>query len=100
MDILDDLKLFPHVNGIEDSLLNILCRKAMRKVRNYIHISDDEELPEALKDVCIELVLISINKLGSEGLKSESAEGINQSYGEDIPKHLKKELTRYRRLTK
>ena len=55
-------------------------------------------MPLGCISIIKELVVIKINKLGSEGISSESHEGISQSLIEGIPSDVKMKLRRYRKL--
>ena len=64
----------------------------------YINYSDSEELPSELISAVKELVIIKCNTLGTEGLNSQSSNGVSENYSNDIPKPIKKKLNRYRKV--
>lgn len=74
-------------NGSKNSLIDILIEINTNKVVSYLEV---DELPDTLKFVVIELTVERFNRLGSEGVTSESIEGISYNY-----EPTEKELERY-----
>lgn len=62
---------------VKDGLLNLLLDTAAQKVVAAVGTST---LPTSLEWVVIELAVKRFNKLGSEGVASESVEGISKTY--------------------
>lgn len=75
--------------GIEDAtkddLLLLLIDNAIQFAINYTH---NEHCLGIIESTIIKMVVVDYNKLGSEGLNSESYSGVSfnyqQSYSEDI----------------
>lgn len=65
----------------EDSLLEEIIELTKSKV--LFHIKE-KEIPKELEFVVIELSITRYNRIGSEGLKSESIEGRIQTYESDL----------------
>lgn len=97
-NIITTLKLRPGISNISDELLKDFINDAVIEVKEYCNITDDMELTIGCISIVKDLVIIKVNKLGSEGLSSESYSGVNQSYIEDIPKDIKRKLRRYRKI--
>lgn len=95
--ILNSLLLRPGMEG-RDVLLKDLIKDSIQDVKDYINYSLEEELPEQLKVIVQDVTLIKFNKIGAEGLQSESYSGVSQNYIDGLPKELKSRLRRYRRL--
>lgn len=100
--MLDDIKLLLSISDTsKDSLLTKLLNKAQQQALDYCNTSVSnyiDGLPTGLQDIIIELAIIRYNKLGSEGLQSESYSGISQSFIADIPADIKQQLNSYRHL--
>lgn len=94
--MLENIKLLLGINdNIKDIQITYLINTAKRKALDYCNIL---ELPLAMESIIEELVVIRYNKLGSEGLQSESYSGISQTFLSDIPSDIKQQLNAYRRL--
>lgn len=96
--ILTSVKLRPGIAANSDELLNELIEDSIQDVKDFINYSDDEDIPTGCISIVKELVIIKCNRLGAEGLSSQSASGVSENYSDDIPKVLKKKLYRYRKL--
>ena len=64
-----------------DELLNEILDITKSKILNYIN---EAELPFELEFVLIELAIQRYNKIGSEGVASESIDGRTTSYEDDF----------------
>lgn len=96
--ILESLKLRPGISNFSDELLKDLISDSFNDVAEYINLEAGEEMPTGCISIVKELVAVKINKLGAEGISSDSKEGISQSYIDGIPNDIKFRLRRYRRL--
>jgi len=94
--MLENIKLVLDIdNVLKDKLLIYLIKSESTKVMTYTN--NLVILPE-MESLVEELVIIRYNKLGSEGLQSESYSGISQTFIQDIPEAIKSQLNKYRRL--
>lgn len=96
--ILQSLKLRPGISNLSHELLKDLLVESYNYVAEFINLNEGEEMPLGCIDIVKDLVVVKVNKLGSEGLSSESYSGVSQSYIEDIPKDIKRKLIRKRKL--
>lgn len=96
--ILESVKLRPGLSNLSDELLKDFIYDSYNEIAEYINLIESTEMPLGCISIVKDLVVVKVNKLGSEGLSSESHEGINQSYIDGIPKDIKAKLRRYRRL--
>lgn len=97
-NILQSLKLRPGISNFNDELLKDLISDSFNDVAEYINFTEEKEIPLGCISIVKELVVIKINKLGSEGLSNESHEGTSQSFINGIPNEIKSKLRRYRKL--
>lgn len=97
-EVLHSLKLRPGISNLSDELLKDFISDSYNEVVEYINLIEGTEMPIGCISIVKDLVVVKVNKLGSEGISSESHEGISQSYIDGIPKEIKTRLRRYRRL--
>lgn len=96
--LLQSLKLRPGISNFSDDLLRDIILDVYSDVAECINLIDGVEMPLGCISIIKDLVAIKVNKLGSEGISSESHEGISQSFINDIPNDIKLKLRRYRKL--
>jgi len=97
-DILRTIKLRPGISNLSDELLKDFVQDSFSEVADYINLEDGLEMPIGCISIVKDLVVIKANRIGSEGISSESHEGVSQTYIDGIPKEIKTRLRRYRRL--
>ena len=78
-----------------DELLNDLIEETEEEIKVYIHRKD---IPIDLEGSLVELVVIKCNRLGTEGINSESFSGVSTSYLDGFPKDITKKLRSCRKL--
>lgn len=95
------LSLLKFELGIEDdtkdNLLKVYINKCVHKVMDITKQSETYVL-SALIYVVMDLVVIMYNRRGTEGVSNQSANGMSESYINDIPRDIKKQLYSHRRL--
>ena len=64
-----------------DELIYEIAEITKEKILNYIN---KEELPKELEFVLVELAIQRYNRIGSEGISSESVDGKSVSYEDDF----------------
>jgi hypothetical protein len=96
--MLEDLKALLDIaeeDYSKDRKLTLLLKKAETQVLNYCNLS---ALPDALSGIVLDLAVVYYNRSGLEGLISQSQGGISASVMDGIPREIKDNLNRYRRL--
>lgn len=94
--MLENIKLLLDINdSSKDNKLAYLITIAERKILDY---TNQPILLAQMESIVEELVIVRYNKLGSEGLQSESFSGVSQTFTTDIPQDIKNQLNMYRRL--
>lgn len=96
--ILNSIKLRPGVNCNSDEMLLDVINDTVEEVKEYINAGGNEELSHFCISVVKELVLVKLNRIGAEGLSSQSNSGISESYTDGIPSDIKAKLRRCRKL--
>lgn len=97
-EIITSLKLRPGISNFTEELLKDLVQDTIIEVKSYCNIQEDLDIPLGCISIVKDLVVIKANKLGCEGVSSESYSGVSQSYIDDVPKDILRKLTRYRKL--
>lgn len=93
--MLEDLKLLLGIlNDQKDEVLELLIRQATFEVKSYTNRDDVANL----KDLILQIAIIKYNRMGTEGLASESYSGSSYSYIDTYPDNIIKHLKRMRRL--
>lgn len=78
----------------KDTLLDQLIDNASEFVRNYTH----DDLSESVENVIVQMVIFNYNRLGTEGLQSESYSGVSFNYLTDYPDFIMSELKPLRKV--
>ena len=78
--LLNRIKTLLNIEGNENLIYEIV-NITESKILNYINVS---EMPKELEFVLIELSVQRFNRIGSEGIASESIDGKSVSYDDDF----------------
>lgn len=93
--MLEDIKLLLGVTSTDkDKLIKLLINLATEDARTISRRQDVTEL----ESIIIQMVVFNYNRLGTEGLDSESYSGVSYSYSSDYPENILRSLKRYRKL--
>lgn len=93
--MLNKIKLIMGLNDSDqDSIINAFIEGFSSQISVYCNTS---ELPEQLQFIVIEATVSRMNRLGSEGLKSESIDVIGFNYIEDLLEPYKLYLDNYKK---
>lgn len=93
--MLEDIKLLLGiVDTSKDALLTLLIDQAIEEAQTYTHNSD---IPSYGNIIC-KMVVYNYNRLGTEGVASESYNSTSYSYLADYPDALRKQLNAYRKV--
>ena len=90
--LLNRIKVLLGITG-NDELLYEIMELIKSKILSCLNI---DELPRELEYILIELSIERYNRIGSEGLNSESSDGVNFTYNNsDMLDRYKEDLDRY-----
>lgn len=93
--MLENIKILLGITTDEkDALLNILISQVEDEVREYTNRDDICELQTTIE----KMVVFNYNRLGTEGLNSESYSGNSYSYMSDYPESILRSLKRKRKI--
>lgn len=91
--MLEIIKTLLQIDDSKDELLIALLDTTIAEVKTYCRIDDVSELESAI----IQMVIYKYNRLGTEGIASESYSGVNFNYA-DYPTCIQNMLKIKRRL--
>lgn len=81
MTIIEQVKVLLGIeDNLQDNLLSIIQDLTEAHFKAY---SKQDEIPDKLSFIIVEVVVKRFNKLGSEGLSSQSVEGLNMRFNLD-----------------
>ena len=78
----------------KDSLLLTLIEQAEEEIINYTR---DENSLEYLQTALLQMVVFKYNRLGTEGVNTESYSGVSFNYTSDYPEAIMRQLKKYRK---
>lgn len=81
--------------SIDSAVIALVVEQAQSFVLDYCNL---DEVPAALEGVLLDMCKQDINKLGAEGLSSESAGGSSLSYEIDYTPIVYKRLRKHKRI--
>ncbi len=89
MDILKQIKLL--TNNTNDSLINIYIDKAVVEIEEFTG-KNFEEGNKSMMNVLVDIVVIKLNRFGTEGVTAQSYSGASESYIDEYPHYILKQL--------
>lgn len=96
MVTVDTIKILLHnTNTTENELIETLIDSAKQFVKTY---TGCKYIDERFDNVIIKMVLEDYNRLGSEGISSQSIAGTSESYNNDYSDQIYKQLKRFRKV--
>ena len=72
-------------NNYSDALINLRYRQAVLEVETYCNRPLDVELEMIVEEITV----IRLNRQNTEGLASQSVNGVSESYIDGYPAHIK-----------
>ena len=93
--MLENIKLLLSISSTEkDNLLTLLIQQATDEAKAFTHRDDVCEMESVIE----RMVVYNYNRLGTEGLNSESYSGTSYNYASDYPEQILKMLKGYRKI--
>lgn len=72
-------------NNYSDALINLRYKQAVMEVETYCNRPLDIELEMAVEEITV----IKLNRQNTEGLASQSVNGVSENYIDGYPAHIK-----------
>lgn len=79
--MLDRVRTLIGLSEVTEQIIEVV-NTSTSIIKSYCNIQDD--IPEELKWVVVEVAIARYNRIGSEGIKSESVDGVSSSYETDF----------------
>lgn len=98
-DLVKKIKLRPGISSLSDDLIKDLIDDTKEVIKEFIHVKSDEDLPSIAITIIKDIVIEKCNRLGTEGLSSQSTNGISENYNNDLSEEVKRKLRRIRKLS-
>lgn len=94
--MLEELKLMlgDRADNYTDELIGLALKRSLAEVEGYCNRTLDYELEACAMDIAI----IKLNRMGTEGLTNQSYSGVSESYIDGYPDEIKALLNRKRKI--
>lgn len=79
----------------EEVVLNEMIKDCIQDLKDMLHV---DELGDEHASILKELVLIKVNRDGTEGISSENNSGVSTTYLDDLPKSLRRKINAKRKI--
>lgn len=90
-DLMKELKLL--TNKTDENLISLILNKSIKEVEIYTN----QKYNEKFSNVVVDIAVIKLNKLGTEGLVSQSYSGLSESYIDDYPTYILNQLNKLKK---
>lgn len=94
--MIDEIKILlgDSASNYSDALIGLCSKQALAEVEAYCNRVLDYELERIAMDITI----IKLNRINTEGLASQSYSGVSESYIDGYPAHILAALNRKRKI--
>lgn len=94
--MLEEIKLLlgDAANNYSDALIGLCAKRALAEVEAYCNRAADYELEQ----VAVDIAIIRLNRMNTEGLASQSYSGVSENYIDGYPAEILAVLNRKRKL--
>ena len=82
------------VSNYSDDLIGLCAKRAVAEIEGYCNRTLDYELEQ----VAIDVAIIKLNRINSEGLSAQSYSGVSETYIDGYPAHIQAILNRKRKI--
>lgn len=89
MEILEQIKLLS--SNTNEALISLIIEKTIIEISDYTNIDFDEN-NQSMINVLVDMVVVKLNRLGTEGIASQSYSGVSESYIDEYPHYILKQL--------
>ncbi|WP_411842120.1 phage head-tail connector protein [Salinicoccus sp. HZC-1] len=95
MAALDDVKtLIGLTDTTQDKTLNLIIGMTERRLMSFLPV-EVETLPVEMQDIVVEVTIMRYNRIGNEGMESESIEGRSMTFNDDDFRAYRKQIEAY-----
>lgn len=89
MEILEQIKLLS--GNTNEALISLIIDKTIIEISNYTNIAFDEN-NQSMINVLVDMSVVKLNRFGTEGIASQSYSGVSESYIDEYPHYILKQL--------
>ena len=89
--LIEEVKLL--TNKTDENLISLILNKSIKEVEIYTN----EKYNEKFNNVVVDIAVIKLNKLGTEGLVSQSYSGVSEVYIDDYPTYILNQLNKLKK---
>ena len=91
MELIEQVKLL--TNNTNEQLISLLLEKAKAEICSYLKM----EYSQVFDNITVDIAILKLNRLGAEGLSSQSYSGVSENYIEEYPPYIINQLNRYKK---
>lgn len=91
MDLEAQIKLITGCTN--DDLVSLMLEKAKSEIKIYLK----SEYSTDYDNIAVDIAVYKINRMGTEGLNSQSYSGVSESYSEGYPQYITDQLNRFKK---
>ena len=89
------IMLGERASNYSDELISLCYKRALAEVQDYTKREDISEKLEMLAD---DIAILKLNRIGTEGISSESYSGVSESFIDGYPTDIQKRLDKLRQI--
>ena len=89
MEILEQIKLLS--GNTNEALISLIIDKTIIEISDYTKM-DFDICNERMTNVLVDMAVVKLNRFGTEGLSSQSYSGVSESYIDEYPHYILKQL--------
>lgn len=91
MEPLEQIKLLS--GKTDENIISLLVEKSKKEIESYLQ---QEYLP-VFENVMVDMAVVKLNRIGTEGLASQGYSGVSESYIDQYPYYIMKQLDSFKR---
>lgn len=82
--IVESISLRPNTSHIDKDLIYDMVQDSINDLRDMLHYDENEELPKTFESTVKNSVLAAINRIGAEGVSSQSFSGVSFNFRDTL----------------
>ena len=77
----------------DSALISLILEKVKQEISTYLK----QEYNDKFNNVAVDMAIVKLNRLKTEGLTSQSYSGVSESYTDDYPEYILKQLNSFKK---
>lgn len=82
--IVESISLRPNISHVDKDLIYDLVQDGINDLRDMLHYDENEDLPKTFESTVKNSVLAAINRIGAEGISSQSFSGVSFNFRDNL----------------